>query len=192
MNYEIYWCPTRISCNIRDLVKDEKAKFALLMPPDINIREVRESDNPILARIIRKAFEEFDAPLTGTVYSDPTTDNLNRLFKRPDSVLWVAERKDQLTGCCGVYPTTGLNEGYAELVKFYLDASFRGAGIGKALMQKCIDSAWKLGYKALYLESLPHFSAALHLYDQFGFTNLPGPLVDSEHSSCNIWMLKEL
>jgi putative acetyltransferase len=55
------------------------------------IREVLKEDNPFLARMIRRVFEEFDAPTTGTVYSDPTTDDLYGLFRESRSVLWVAD-----------------------------------------------------------------------------------------------------
>ena len=40
------------------------------------IRSLEEKDNLKLAGIIREVFIEHDAPREGTVYSDPTTDNL--------------------------------------------------------------------------------------------------------------------
>lgn len=85
--------------------------------------------------MIRKVFEEFDASRLGTVYSDPTTDDFYNLFREPGSVLWVAEEKGEAVGCCGIYPTEGLDQGCAELLKFYLAASARGTGIGKTLLQ---------------------------------------------------------
>jgi len=156
------------------------------------IRHVEAKDNLSLARLIRKAFEEFDAPQKGTVYSDPTTDNLFLLFQTPGSVLWVAEIQNKVAGCCGIYPTEGLPEHCTELVKFYLAKEARGKGIGKALMQQCIDSAKKLSYTRLYLESLPQFSRAVGIYKKQGFIRLTQPLGKSEHKACTIWMLKEL
>jgi len=52
----------------------------------IIIREIEETDNLLLAQIKRKAFEEYDAPTQGTVYSDPTTDDLYRLFRMEKSI----------------------------------------------------------------------------------------------------------
>ena len=158
----------------------------------MRIRKIREEDNSALALMIRAVFEEHDAPTTGTVYSDPTTDDLYGLFRHPRSVLWVAEMDGNPIGCSGVYPTAGLEEGCAELVKLYLSENTRGKGIGRELLERCITSARHLGYSSLYLESLPHFSRALGMYERAGFTNLEGPLGDSQHTTCNIWMIKKL
>jgi putative acetyltransferase len=156
------------------------------------IRPVEEKDNSLLAAMIRKAFHEHNAPRKGTVYSDPTTDNLYRLFQIPGAVLWVAEINKEAVGCCGVYPTEGLPLQYAELVKFYLSKTFRGKGIGKELMERCIQSAKELEYSFLYLESLPHFAKAVSMYEKQGFMRISHPLGKSRHTACNIWMLKEL
>lgn len=156
------------------------------------IRAVLKEDNPHLAKMIREVFEEFDAPRDGTVYSDPTTDDLHGLFREPASVLWVAECDGKPVGCCGIYPTPGLDEDCAELVKFYLAGSSRGNGTGKALLMRSVDSALEFGYRRLYLESLPHFSRALGIYERMGFKSLDEPMGNSGHTGCNIWMLKEL
>lgn len=47
---------------------------------NVTIRFAEATDNLTLAAIIRAAFIEFSAPLTGTVYEDPTTDELFGLF----------------------------------------------------------------------------------------------------------------
>lgn len=155
---------------------------------DLKIRQIKESDNVTLAKIIRVAFIEFDAPKTGTVYSDPTTDNLFDLFKTERSVLWVAEHDGKIAGCCGIYPTPALPEGHVELVKFYLAAEARGKGIGKALLLKSIVSAKELGYKTIYLESLPEYDTAIKLYEKTNFKHIDHQLGVSGHSSCNVWM----
>ncbi len=158
----------------------------------MQIRKVKKEDNVPLANMIRKVFVEFDAPRTGTVFSDPTTDRLYELFQTENSLLWVAEIDHEAVGCCGIYPTIGLPENHVELVKFYLSAQWRGRGIGKLLMEKSIASARAIGYSALYLESLPDFSTAVRMYEKQGFVTLQQPLGDSGHTSCNIWMLKQL
>lgn len=158
----------------------------------MKIRQVKESDNPHLSKMIRKVFEEHDAPKNGTVYSDPTTDELYESFQIEKAVLWVAENNNKILGCCGVYPTTGLPEQCVELVKFYLPKESRGKGIGKILMEKSIDWAEKFGYSEIYIESLPQFSKAINMYQKQGFTKLNNPLGTSGHTSCNIWMLKNL
>ena len=156
------------------------------------IREIKKDDNPSLALLIREVFDEHKASHHGTVYSDPTTDDLNALFSNDRSVLFVAEKDNCICGCCGIYPTEGLDNDTAELAKFYLYPAYRGKGIGRALMEKCIETAKSLGYKRLYIESLPQFAKAVKIYEKQGFRRINHPLGSSGHTSCDIWMVKDL
>jgi len=162
--------------------------------PQINIvfRTIEERDNKAVAELIRNVFREFKIDRPGTVYFDPTTDDLHSLFREPKSEYWIAENNGVIIGGCGVYPTPGLPDGCAELVKLYLSGSLRGKGIGWKLMEKTFNSAKEFGYKQLYIESLPELSRAISLYERTGFKNIPGPLGNSGHFGCNIWMVKEL
>ncbi|WP_235861424.1 GNAT family N-acetyltransferase [Pontibacter flavimaris] len=107
----------------------------------LTIRPIQPADNEPLASLIRSVFREFKIDKPGTVYTDPTTDALNQLFEHPGSAYFVAEEDGLIVGGCGVYPTEGLPEGCAELVKFYLSAEARGKGIGNKLMQQSINAA---------------------------------------------------
>jgi len=162
------------------------------MQTAVIFREVKQEDNNALAGMIREVFREHEAPESGTVYSDPTTDDLFGLFQNSRSVLWVAEIDGLAAGCCGIYPTEGLEDNCAELVKYYLAEPARGMGTGKRLMELCINSAREHRYQELYLESMPHFSKAVGIYDKLGFQKLNKPMGNSGHTSCTIWMALEL
>jgi putative acetyltransferase len=155
-------------------------------------RPIEEKDNKEIAELIRTVFREFNIHRPGTVYFDPTTDNLFELFRASGSEYLIAEEDGIIIGGCGVYPTPGLPEGCAELVKFYLSASQRGKGIGWKLLEKSFDYAKKSGYRQLYLESLPELSRAISLYEKAGFRFIEGSMGKSGHFGCNIWMLKDL
>lgn len=156
------------------------------------IRQVAKEDEPHLAALIRAVFEEHKAPTIGTVYSDPTTDHLYDLFQADRAVLWVAAVNGELVGCCGIYPTEGLPNDTAELVKFYILSKARGIGIGKQLMEKAISSAETFGYLNIYLESMPEFAKAVSMYQKLGFLPLDSAMGNSGHTSCTIWMMKSL
>lgn len=158
----------------------------------VQIQLISEHHNPALARIIRTSLEEFNVPKKGTVYSDPTTDDLYSLFKQQNSAYFIAEEDGLLLGGCGIYPTEGLPEGCAELVKLYLSASSRGKGVGKMLLEKCFQKASELGYHQLYLESFPQLEKAVDIYIKNGFRHLDKALGNSGHTACTIWMLKDL
>jgi putative acetyltransferase len=155
-------------------------------------RTIEKADNAIIAEIIREALEEHGENKPGTVYTDPTTDNLYDLFSIQGSIYFIAEYDGKIIGGCGIYPTPGLPKAYAELVKLYLSNEYRGKGIGKALMQKCIDWALENGYTDLYLESIPALNKAVGLYESIGFKKINHRLGDSGHFACNLWMIKKL
>lgn len=154
----------------------------------LHLRPIKQEDNTAIALVIRKALEEYGVNKPGTVYTDPTTDDLYTLFKPAKSIYWVATYHEELIGGCGIYPTKGLPEGYAELVKLYLKKEHRGTGLGKVLMQQAIQSAKEMGYTHLYLESLPELNQAVGLYESLGFKKMNQPLGDSGHFACNLWM----
>ncbi len=158
----------------------------------VTIRSIVKRDNVLLAELIRKVFREFKIDMPGTVYTDPTTDRLYELFTNPSSHYWIAEENEIILGGCGIYPTHGLPEGCAELVKFYLSAESRSKGIGKALMETSIHWAKEFGYNQLYLESFPELNKAVSLYEKAGFTQLNKPLGNSAHYACTLWMIKDL
>jgi putative acetyltransferase len=159
---------------------------------NVTLRIIEERDNKEIAELIRTVFREFKIDKPGTVYYDSTTDNLYGLFQKPYSIYWIAEEEGKILGGCGIFATPDLPDGCAELVKFYLASDQRGKGIGRMLMEKCFESAKMFGYKQLYLESMPELQKAISVYEKAEFRFIPGPLGNSGHFGCNIWMLKDL
>ncbi len=160
--------------------------------PTIEIRFIAPADNAALAHIIRRSLEEFGANRPGTVYYEASTDNLSKIFTVPFSAYHVAFVDGELAGGAGIYPTEGLPKDTCELVKMYLGPNARGLGLGKTLMEYCLKAAANNGFSKVYLETMPELIIAVPMYKKFGFVNLPGPLGNSGHHGCAIWMLKEL
>lgn len=159
---------------------------------EIKYRAIEQQDNAALAEVIRSVFREFNIDRPGTAYYDPSTEHLFELFAKKGSFYLVATDRNQIIGGCGIYPTDGLPDGCAELVKFYLLPDYRNAGIGKELMLRCFDEAKKMAYKQLYLESMPELGTAVGMYEKYGFRHIPERLGCSGHFACDILMLKEL
>ncbi len=166
--------------------------YFAMMQPDTTIRPIAQNDNAGIALIIRSVLSEFKANKPGTVYFDPTTDELYQLFSKPGSCYWILEMDGKMMGGSGIYPTEGLPDGCCEVVKLYLMPEARGKGYGKQLIQQCFESARQLGYRQVYLETMPELKMAVGLYEQCGFEYLQGPLGNSGHFGCDLWMLKTL
>ena len=158
----------------------------------VTIRGLRKEDNPILAKIVKDTLAEFGANHPNTVYYDPTTDNLFEVFQTPGSKYFLAEIDGQMVGGGGIYPTDGLDKDTCELVKMYLLPQARGHGLGRLLIERCIAAAKENGYKKIYLETMPELKQAMKVYEKFGFEYLKGPMGNSGHTGCSMWMLKEL
>lgn len=159
----------------------------------VTIRPIDPTDNRELANIIRTALAEFGANKPGTVYFDPTTDNLYELFRQEGSAYLVAvSDSGALLGGCGIFPTEGLPAGCCELVKMYLSGAARGQGLGRQLIDIALEKARSLGYRQVYLETMPELRQAVSVYEKFGFDYLPGPLGNSGHFGCDVWMLRDL
>jgi putative acetyltransferase len=158
----------------------------------INIRPIQQSDNAFLAKIVRDTLAEFGANHPGTVYFDTTTDALYELFQKDGAAYFVAEMDNEIVGGGGIYPTDGLPADTCELVKMYLLPKARGTGLGKTLIEKSIGFAKETGYENVYLESMPELKQALKVYAKFGFDYLKGPMGNSGHTGCSLWMLKSL
>jgi putative acetyltransferase len=156
---------------------------------DIVIRPICESDNEILAALIREVLIEHGADKPGTAFSDKNLDQLNQTFSYPGSAYFVAEQNDTIIGSGGIYPSPGLPKGYCELVKLYVARSARNTGVGSKLIAACFSAAKANGYTHLYLETMPELGKAIKLYERIGFRYLKHALGNSEHFNCTIWML---
>ena len=163
------------------------------MTSEITIRPIEPGDNAALAHAVRNTLAEFGAAKPGTAYYDEATDYLYELFSQtPRSAYFVAELNGEVLGGGGIFPTQGLPADTVELVKLYLLPAARGRGVGKALINHCLEAARANGYARLYLETTEELTQAIPLYEKLGFTYLPAALGDSGHFGCQIWMIKSV
>jgi putative acetyltransferase len=159
---------------------------------DIEIRPIKPEDNAAIARIIRATLTEFGANHPGTVFTDPTTDDLYSLFRTTGSFYHVAEYQGELLGGAGIFPSEGLPAGTCELVKMYLIPAARSIGLGRRMIADGLEKARSMGYRHVYIETMPELSRAVDVYRRFGFRDLTGPLGNTGHFGCSVWMMLDL
>ena len=63
-------------------------------------------------------------------------------------------------------------EGIFELVKMGVDPAWRRQGVGKMLLECCLDEAKKLKAQKIFLFSNSQLLTALKLYEKFGFRHV--------------------
>ena len=158
----------------------------------IIIREIQKHDNEAVAAIVRNVLMEMGAPKVGTAYADPQLDFMFEAYAVPKAVYFVIEKNERIIGLAGIGPLENEVETICELQKMYFLPEARGLGLGFQMMQKCLQSAKDFGYKKCYLETMPYMEDAQKLYKKVGFEYLCEPLGNTGHTSCPVWMIKQL
>ena len=158
----------------------------------IKIRTIEKKDNEFIASIIREVLVEMGVPKVGTAYEDESLDKMFETYNQPKSVYYVVEENGVILGGGGIAPLENTDENICELQKMYFLPNLRGKGIGKKVIQQCLDFAKASKYSKCYLETMPYMKAARALYEKVGFSNLEQPVGDTGHYSCQAWMIKEL
>jgi putative acetyltransferase len=158
----------------------------------MTIRKIEKKDNAAVANIVRGVLLELGAPKIGTAFSDPNVDVIYETYKKPRAVFFVVESNEKIVGCAGIDRLFNGEETICELQKMYFLPEARGLGIGSKMIQLCLDNAKALGFTKCYLETMPFMKDAQKLYTKTGFYHLAGPLGNTGHSYCSIWMMKDL
>lgn len=156
------------------------------------IREINKEDNKAVAALIRAVFDELNIPKVGTAYEDPYLDLMFEEYSKPKSVYFVLEKEGKILGCAGIAPLENEAETICELQKMYFLPETRGLGLGSQMMATCLQSAKDFGFEKCYLETMPFMLDAQKLYKKVGFEYICSPMGSTGHTSCPIWMLKDL
>ncbi len=118
-------------------------------------------------------------PADELVLGDPQ----GQILAKGGHIFMAEEASGEAVGCVGL---KALEDGGFEVVKMTVTEATRGTGLGKQLMQACIDRARALGGPRLYLETNSALGPALGLYRAMGFTDIPEQ--DTPYSRCDVWM----
>jgi putative acetyltransferase len=160
--------------------------------PERYIRSIQQADNIGMARVIREVMTEFGAVGSGFSIEDPEVDNMFAAYSGEGMCFNVLVSGPEILGGAGVAPLQAGPPGICELRKMYVLPKARGHGVGRDLLQLCVEQARALGFEGCYLETLDGMQGARHLYKSFGFEDLPGPLGATGHGGCDRWMMLSL
>lgn len=159
---------------------------------DFIIREIESKDNLELAKVIRSVILEMGAPKVGTAYEDKATDKMFETYQKEKALYYVVEYENKIVGGAGIAQLDNFDGDICELQKMYFLPIARGKGLGAKLIAVCLEKAKKFGFESCYLETLPYMKAAVKLYRKQGFINLDKPIGNTNHYSCNVWMIKKI
>jgi putative acetyltransferase len=158
----------------------------------MQIREIQKEDNSQIAAVIREVFIADNFPKTGTAFADAQLDFMFEAYDTPRATYFVVENEGEIIGGAGVNQLENSTENICELQKMYFLQKARGKGLGWQMIQKCLEKARDFGYEKCYLETLPEMLAAQNLYQKMGFEYLCAPMGNTGHTTCPVWMIKNL
>ena len=84
--------------------------------------------------------------------------------------IFMALKDGEAVGCVALLK---MADGGYEVAKMTVSETLRGAGLGRTLMQRCIDAGAADNAPRLYLETNSSLAPALGLYRAMGFVDLP-------------------
>lgn len=153
---------------------------------ELRIRPIEPRDDAAIAAIIREVMTAFGAAGAGFAIHDPEVDFMSRAYAGAGHAYFVIEDAEGVVaGGAGIAPLAGVDDGTCELRKMYFLPVARGRGVGRRLLERCLESARTLGYRRCYLETLTGMDAAHALYQKLGFVRLDAARGATGHHGCN-------
>ena len=108
---------------------------------------------------------DVQACLQSQHYDDECRD-IKAKYGLPNGRLYLALLDGLPVGCAALTPNDAL---HCELKRFYVKPGYRGAQIGRSLLDRMIEDAKSIGYTHMRLDTFPFMTAAIRMYERYGF-----------------------
>ena len=106
------------------------------------------------------SFQHFDEELM----------QLETMYGSPDGGIILCKVENEFIGCVGL---RRIDRDTAELKRMFIKPAFQKQGTGKKLLEKAVELAGALKYSVIRLDTLNYMEAAIRLYEQYGFYEIP-------------------
>ena len=156
------------------------------------IRAIQIRDDKKLAITLRKVLIEMGVPKKGTAYEDAELDSMYNSYQIPRSIYFVVVSEEAILGGAGIAPLKNGDPSVCELQKMYFLPEARGKGLGKQMIDLCLDFAKANHFQLCYIETMPNMLDAQALYKKVGFQYIDHAMGNTGHNSCPVWLTKSL
>ncbi len=160
---------------------------------EITLRAAREDEVDIIASLIVDAYAEFAAHMSPDAWSSFAQDIANVRGRLVEAEQIVAERDGGIVGTVTLYLDWRGAQKVASAVRLLaVPPSARETGVGRALMEHCLDRAREEGKKRMVLTTMLEMGTARELYEKLGFErephldHMPAPGVRAEGYSLTL------
>jgi len=142
------------------------------------VRPAGPSDLPAARRVLLAAYQEYAATLPPAVFGRYLTDILDVESRAGTGEVLVAEHGGRVVGTVTYYAEAGDEgfgwpAGWAGLRALGVEPRARGLGIGRALLEACLERALAAGAPVICLHTAEFMTAAVAIYEAAGFRRDP-------------------
>jgi ribosomal protein S18 acetylase RimI-like enzyme len=145
-----------------------------------HIRDASADELDAISKLTLAVYEQYATIMTPPAWEGLKGSVMNGLATTAPVERIVAEQNGELVGSVMPFPAAvnvyGNLTGQAAISELRLLAvtpPARGRGIGRALVEECIERMHKAGEKELGIHTSISMQAAIHLYESMGFTRFP-------------------
>jgi len=156
------------------------------------IRCLEAPDVPAVLSVIADCRREYGLEPRVPAILEPSDYGLFEAYRARRSAYFVAIVAGEVIGGAGIARLREADGAVCELQRMYLRPGRRGVGIGRALLERCLQAARRFGYLHCYAETIHEMSGAIALYERLGFRRLDAPLGSSGHQHNDCWLLLQL
>jgi len=101
---------------------------------------------------------------------DSELQHLAHKYGPPAGRLYLVKVDQAAAGCIGL---KRIDEQNCEMKRLYIRPQYRGQGLAHLLVERIIRDAREIGYQSMLLDTLPFLESAIHLYQEYGFYEIP-------------------
>jgi GNAT superfamily N-acetyltransferase len=161
---------------------ERQAGIRAFMRPDptaVSVRLAVEAELDEIAVLFAPGLEPYRGRVGDWILDAYLRDLVDVRSRFEVAETYVAECNGSVVGSVAFYPDVVLEgwssfpAGWAGFRALVVDPHVRGAGTGRALVERCIERARELGRPTLGIHTVALLTDAVRLYERVGFTRCP-------------------
>lgn len=141
---------------------------------ECSIRTAQDDEYDTIASLIVDAYAEYAARMSPDAWSTFASEIANVRGRKDDAELLVAEDNGQIVGSVTMFSGwRGTQQGTAGVRLLAVPPENRGSGVGRALMEACVERARSNKLRRLILTTTQEMAVLRDLTERMGFHREP-------------------